>query len=308
MPPNPLWSRLRETRLVQALVVYLAAAWVTIQAVALFSSAFEWPKWVMRGAIVLLAAGLVATLVLVWANTRAQARAAAVEGETPPRSRPLLAGAVAIALALVGAALFIVIRDRGRDAGPDLALASAAPGVAILPFHVNDAELEGWREGLVDLLGKNLDGAGGLRAIDSRTVLARWREQVPEGREPDLPTALAVARSSGGRYALVGSVVSIGSNMRIFADVYDLEEGDQLGQESVEGSPDSIFGLVAQLSIAVLRRILARGGEGELPRVDLASVTTTSVAALKAFLEGEALARRSEFEQAIPIYEAAIAA
>jgi tetratricopeptide (TPR) repeat protein len=308
MPPNPFWSRLRETRLVQALVVYLAAAWVTIQAVDLFSSAFEWPKWVMRGSIVLLAAGLVATLVLVWANTRAQARVAVAEGETPPRSRSLLAGAVAIALALVGAALFTVIRDRGGESGPDLALASAAPGVAILPFQVNDAELEGWREGLVDLLGKNLDGAGGLRAIDSRTVMARWREQVPEGREPDLPTALAVARSSGGRYALVGSVVSISSNMRIFADVYDLEEGDQLGQESVEGSPDSIFGLVDRLSIAVLRRILARDGGGELPRVDLASVTTNSVPALKAFLEGEALARRSEFELAIPVYEAAIAA
>jgi tetratricopeptide (TPR) repeat protein len=262
----------------------------------------------MRGAIVLLAAGLVATLVLVWANTRGQARVAVAEGETAPRSRSLLAGAVAIALALVGAALFIVIRDRGGERGPDLALASAAPGVAILPFHVNDAELEGWREGLVDLLGKNLDGAGGLRAIDSRTVLARWREQVPEGGEPDLPTALTVARSSGGRYALVGNVVSIGSNMRIFADVYDLEDDERLGQESVEGSPDSIFGLVDRLSIAVLRRILARGDGDDLPRVDLAAVTTTSVPALKAYLEGEALARRSEFEQAIPAYEAAMAA
>jgi tetratricopeptide (TPR) repeat protein len=308
MPQNPLWSRLRETRLVQALVVYLAAAWVTVQAVALFTSAFEWPNWVMRGAIVVLAAGLVATLVLVGAQTRAQARVAAAEGEASPRSRPLYAGAAAVALLLVGGALYFVIRDRHRSLGPDPALASVAPGVAILPFHVNDQELAGWREGLVDLLGKNLDGAAGLRAIDSRTVLARWREQVPEGQDADLSTALGVARETGGRYALVGSVVSIGPNMRVFADVYDLEDGEELGQDQVEGSPDSIFGLIDQLSIAVLKRILADGGGSQLPRVDLASVTTTSVPALKAFLEGEALARRSDFERAIPAFETALAA
>src|SRR5688572_19836577 len=307
MPSPTAWSRLRQTRLVQALVVYLAAAWVAAQAVSLFSDAFAWPDWVTRGTIVVLAAGLVATLVLVGARSRAEARAAAAEGEAPPRSRPLLAGAVAISLVIVGAALWFVVRDRGRSTGPDEALANVAPGIAILPFDVNDPELERWREGLVDLLARNLDGAGGLRAIDSRTVRARWRERVEENESPDLTTSLEIARASGGRYALVGSVVSSGTNMRVLADVYDLANERSLGQEQVEGAPDSIFGLVDRLSIAVLGRILEKEA-GEVPAVHLASITTTSIPALKAFLDAEALSRRSDFEAAIPAYERAVAA
>ena len=48
--------------------------------------------------------------------------------------------------------------------------------VSPFSFSIQGAGLEEWREGMVDLLSTNLDGAGGLRAIDSRTVLARWRE------------------------------------------------------------------------------------------------------------------------------------
>ncbi len=304
MPPAPFWKRLRETRLVQVLVVYLAGAWVAIQAMALFADAFQWPLWVMRGTIVLLAAALVATLVVVGAQTRGRAE----EGAPPARSRPLLAGALALSLAVVGAALWFVVHDRGRSLPPTVAEASAAPGIAILPFTVNDPELGPWREGMVDALSMNLDGAAGLRAIDGRTVLARWRERVGEGATADLPTALGVAEASGGRYALVGSVVSSGTNMRVLADLYDLREDARFGREQVEGSPDSIFALVDRLSIAVLRRIVARQEGALVPRVDLASITTTSLPALKAFLEGEALARRSAFEDAIPAYDRALEA
>jgi len=303
MPPAPLWKRLRETRLVQVLVVYLAGAWVAIQAMALFASAFEWPNWVMRGTIVFLAAVLLVTMGLVWARTRGRA----VEGAALPRSRPVLAGVLALSLLVMGAALWFVVRDRGRSLVPAVAEASAAPGIAILPFSVNDEELSRWREGMVDLLATNLDGAAGLRAIDSRTVLARWRERVGQAGDADLQSSLDVARLSGGRYALVGSVVSSGSDMRILTDVYDLTDGAQLGQEMVQGSPDSIFSLVDRLSIAVLGRILTRH-EGQAGGVDLASITTTSVPALKAFLEAEELTRRSDFPAALPAYERAVEA
>jgi class 3 adenylate cyclase/tetratricopeptide (TPR) repeat protein len=220
--------------------------------------------------------------------------------------RPLVIGA-ALALILAGAIAAFVMRDRGGLV-PTAALAeSAAPGVAVVPFSVNDPELERWEEGMVDLLSTNLDGAGGLRAIDSRTVLARWRELVPENGVADLPTALEVARRSGGKYGLVGSAVSSGASMRLSVELYDLENGEALGNPQVEGSPDSIFGLVDRLSIQVLSLILEQEG-GDAPTLDLSSVTTSSLPALKSFLEAEGLARRGDFLRAIPAYENAIEA
>ncbi|HET6363313.1 MAG TPA: adenylate/guanylate cyclase domain-containing protein [Gemmatimonadota bacterium] len=221
------------------------------------------------------------------------------------RRRPLVAGVAVLGLLLVGAVAGLVLRDRGTLAPTDALAENAAPGLAVVPFTVNDPELERWEEGLVDLLSTNLDGAGGLRAIDSRTVLARWRELVPEGGVADLPTALEVARRSGGKYGLVGSAVSSGASMRLVTDVYDLESGETLGQSQVEGSPDSIFGLVDRLSIEILALILEEES-GTAPRIDLASVTTSSLPALKSFLEGEELSRRGDFNRAIPAYEQAL--
>jgi tetratricopeptide (TPR) repeat protein len=219
------------------------------------------------------------------------------------------AGVVTVVIAIAVIAItYGIVRDGGPTLSPDLAVAeSAGPGIAILPFVVNDPELNRWREGMVDLLSTNLDGAGGLRAINSRTVLARWRQFVPADETADLPTALQIAQSSGARYALVGSVVSSGDNMRVVADLYDLESGTNLGQRQVEGAPVSIFELVDQLSIQALGLVLEEGDD-ELPTVNLAGITTQSVTALKSYLEGETLLRSSSFREAIPAYEEAIEA
>ena len=217
--------------------------------------------------------------------------------------RALWAGAAAAALLLGGA--FLARRDAGPGLTPEEALAAdAAPGIAVLPFEARGQGLEFWREGAVDLLSTNLDGSGGLRAIHPRTILARWRERVPENAGSDLPTALEVARATGARYALVGSAVPLGQSVRLVAGVYDLKRGTSLGQVRVEGDPDSLSALVDRLSVDVLKVVL--GGGTEDLRIDLAGVTTSSPVALRAYLEGETLFRRSRFDAALAAYERAI--
>lgn len=98
--------------------------------------------------------------------------------------------------------IYLARRELGSVLTTEQALAvNAAPGIAVLPFTVQGEGLDVWREGMVDLLSTNLDGAVGLRTIDSRTVLARWREGVTDDRALDLASALDVARRTGARYA-----------------------------------------------------------------------------------------------------------
>jgi serine/threonine-protein kinase len=167
--------------------------------------------------------------------------------------------------------------------------------------------LDVWREGAVDLVSSNIDGAAGLRAIDSRTLLARWHETVDEGERPDLATSLEVARRTGARYALLGSAVALGRDLRLTADIYDVTSGKNLGQAQVEGAPDSVYMLVDRLSIEALKTILGRPAD-DLPRVELARVTTASLPALKAYLEGEVLYRRADWPAAIEAYQRAVGA
>jgi tetratricopeptide (TPR) repeat protein/TolB-like protein len=330
LPVAGFWERAREARLPRVLLGYLAAAAGLLWLTAFLRDRFQLPDWMLPGAIVLLLIGLVVLVATAWVQSHPLTPGRAEREEVPGSweldlkemrrsvaggrlphltwSRSILGGVVAFSLLFGLAGIYVIVKDRGRTLGPPEAVAGdAVPAIAVLPFTVNDPALDKWREGMVDLLATNLDGVTGLRAIDSRTVLARWRETVKGAETPDLKTAIDVARRAGARYAMLGSAVTSGAGMRLAADVYEVTTGASLGEGQVEGPADSIFGLVDRLSIEALRATLG-GSRQDRPSVSLASVTTTSLSALKAYLEGEALFRRSDFKGATAAYEQAVAA
>lgn len=321
-------SRIKHARLVRVLLVYLGASWVVVEAADLLQSALELPEWVVPVTIILLLVGLVVVASTAWVQGSATTDRREMTGEVPTdwqldlpdlaRSvrrgrlphltwgRVMAGGAVAFAALFGLAALVVLTSDDGAILAPDvLTDEPAAPGLAVIPFSVSGAELESWQEGMVDLLSRNLDGLGGLRAIDSRTVLARWRERVPGDDAPDLATTLDVAERTGARWALVGSAVQVGPLVRVAADVYDVETGQRLDRATVEGSPDSLLTMVDRLSVDVARSILSRENP-DLTRLRLASITTSSPEALRAFLQAEAAYRRSSFEPSIEALEEAV--
>ncbi|NIR45846.1 MAG: hypothetical protein GWN99_15560 [Gemmatimonadetes bacterium] len=326
--PAGFWSRVKKSRIAQVLVAYLAVSWGILEVSEILQEALQFPSWVLGVAVLLLAIGLVIVSATAWVQAHPQTRERAARDELPDSweiepaeitrslargrlphltwARSLLGGVVAFSLLFGFAGLYVIIKDRGRSFAPAEAIASdAGVGLAVLPFTVSGGELDEWREGMVNLLSTNLDGAAGLRAINGRTVLARWDELVGGAGRVDEPTSLKVAGATGARFALLGSAVGIGPRVRLVADVYEVESGRPLGQASVEGSPDSVLALVDRLSIEVLRSIMG-SGQDALPSFDLASITTSSVPALKAFLEGETAFRQANYGAAVAAYERAV--
>ena len=318
METDGFWARLKEARAVQGLLVYLGATWLVLQLLDIFIDNLGLPAWTMVGAIILLTIGLVIQLAVVWVQALHLARREG-EGEaedgmpSPVReaaatftwARFALGGIFAFALlfGLAGAYVLFVGPVEGSDFAVD---ESVTPGVAVLPFSVSGADMQELGEGMVNLLSTNLDGVTGLRAIDSRTVLARWDELVGSRDRADQSTNLAVARATGARYALLGSAVELVDDVRLQADVFDLVTGERLDHRQIEGSPDNLLALVDRLSIEVIDVIL--GQQGTLaPSFSVATVTTTSIPALKSYLEGEELYQRADFEGARRAYERAIA-
>jgi serine/threonine-protein kinase len=91
-------------------------------------------------------------------------------------------------------------------------------------------------------------------------------------------------------------MVALGGEVRLSARVHDLSTGRLEGEVQVRGDPDSVPALVDQLSIEVLRATpLAQPGPAA---PDVRSITTSSLDALKAYLAGEQLFRRSRWEEA----------
>ena len=216
------------------------------------------------------------------------------------RPRRLTVLVAALALATVVTTLGIAQwRDAGAARKTDVPSA-----VAVLPFAVQGAASVAYLgPGLADLLSASLDGAGRLRSVDPHLVLAANRNA--PGRAPDLDDATTIARRFGARYFVLGSVVEAGGRLRIAASLYDRTAGaEPLVQESVETTADSVFGAVDALAARLLVERFRTPGE-RLSRA--AATTTTSLPALKSYLEGESAFRAGEYVAATEAYGRAIA-
>lgn len=318
------FSRIRKARIVQVLAVYVGASWVILQVADDLGDALALPEWVSPLVVLLLLVGLVIVMATAWVQAhplidRRQATdevpeaweldvgdlGRALRGGRLPHltwPRALLGGVVAFSLLIGAAGAYVLVRS--RDPAPPTAPEGAAPGIAVLPFDARGVDSTLWGDGLVDLVSTNLDGVGGLRAIDSRTVLARWRQSRAR-TGGDLDHALDVARSTGARYAIVGSALGVGDEVRLTAHLNDATDGQELASAQVQGAPDSVLALVDALSVELVRRLLSDRDAG-VTRQSLARITTSSVPALRAFLRGEAADRRADFPAAIQAYERAI--
>lgn len=87
--------------------------------------------------------------------------------------------------------------------------------------------------------------------------------------------------------------------------MYDLEDGRQLGQVQADGSPDTVLAVMDRLAVLTLEIVLSKE-RGDVPHVALSNVITSSVPALKAYLEGESLLRRGQLRAAIEAFQSAV--
>jgi len=185
---------------------------------------------------------------------------------------------------------------------PRVAAGSVARGadvIAVVPFATSGVGLEPLGEGMVDLLSRNLDGVGGIRAVEPRTVLLKWREE----RQGGLQAARATAKSVGAGSVLMGSVVTAGPSVRLAASLYGVN-GGTLAEAQVDGPADSVLTLVDSLSVHLLRSIWR--SRDPIPSVSLSAITSGSVPAIRAYLDGEQLYRESRWDSAIGAYLRAV--
>jgi len=280
--------------------------------------------------VLLLLIGLIIILATAWVQSLASTTAAEEAGEIPTDweiapaaalaslksgklphltwGRAIMGGVVTLSLLFGGTGVYFGFTGRAGMLGPAEAGADiAAAGIAVVPFSISGGEdLALWREGMVDLMSTNLDGMGGFRTIDSRTVLARWSERVTGDGTQDLRTALEVAAETGARYALVGALVGNPAGIRLNAELYDLSTGDKIVQVTQEGAADDVLELTSALSVDLTRELLRETGQGAVQDVRLGALTTTSLPALRAYLEAEAVFRQGNFAAAVAGYEQAV--
>ncbi len=142
-----------------------------------------------------------------------------------------------------------------------------------------------------------------MRVIGRQALYDLLTEQ-GRSEEEEIPEALAltVARGAGARMLLWGSVTGTRADMRIDAQLVELENGTVLFAEAVRGS--DVFALVDSLTQSLFSRL--RGGRPEPPQVRLSRMGTEDLDALAAFQRGFAAERAGRMDEAEAHFEEAV--
>jgi eukaryotic-like serine/threonine-protein kinase len=181
--------------------------------------------------------------------------------------------------------------------------ATADPGmdrnlIAVAPFEVLDQNLGVWREGLVDVLSTNLDGAGPLRTVSPAVVIRRW-----SGRSTR-DDAAALGRRTGAGLAVFGRIVPSGADsVRLTASVVDVAAGRSMVEIEIKDASARMDRLADSLSIRILREL---NQTRTLAAVRRSTIGSSSLGAIKAYLQGEQHFRRSDWDSATFYYQRAI--
>lgn len=208
--------------------------------------------------------------------------------------RNLLRLATGAGTALLLLALFLLFRP-----DPQMSLPLSDKLFAIFPFTVQgDQTFAYLEEGMLDLLYTNLNGAGGLRAVDPRALLNRIRLLRKE--RMDLADASQIASFFGARHFLMGTLIAADGQLRFSATLYDAgHDARDAVPVTAEGRSDALLELVDRMTNTLISQYSDKPADG----LDLLGAKTTqSLPALKAYLQARKADRQGQIEEAWDLY------
>jgi eukaryotic-like serine/threonine-protein kinase len=207
------------------------------------------------------------------------------------RRRSVQVGAAAFVVAVAGSAGWYLMH---RPVPPP----DETVTVVVAPFDVA-RPLKVWHEGMVDLLARNMDGAGLLRVVPPVLAIRNWPQDARSVREQAIP----LAKRTHAQYAIYGSLVPAGGDsVRLHFEMADA------ATDTVIAYVDTVGVDVKQLANALtIQGLSALGRRHRIGAVRTTSIGSDSAQALKAFLEGEQYYRRTSWDSASAAYARAIA-
>lgn len=211
-----------------------------------------------------------------------------------------LVGWAAAAMVLVAAGTAPRWLPEGAPAAPEPAGLATESVLAVMPFaYEGSGALAFLGEGVARLVSDALNGAGDLRTVDRRAVDSFVRLRGPGD---GATVALAAARRFGAGYYVVGDVMEQDSTLHLTVTLRRSGEArDAPGHTAtVEGHARDVFALADE----VARRLLDGMDHDGIERSAVRA--SSPLAALKAFLRGEAAARAGWFREAMDEFGQAV--
>jgi len=216
------FDSLKQRKIFQWAVAYLAGAWVLVQLIDVLGARWGVSDSAARVIDVVLIVGFFVTLVVAWYHGD--------QGKQRVSGPELLI--ITGLFAVGGLALGVLGMDTERssrvDSPAEAPIASdEEPWIAVLPFEVQtaDPELENFAGGLTEDISNGLSGFSYLLVI-SRNSTANLASESADIRQ--------MGKELGARYVLQGALRKAGSTTRITVQLVDAQNGTQIWTETFD--------------------------------------------------------------------------
>jgi adenylate cyclase len=244
---NGFLQRLKQRKLVQWALAYVAAAFALLQGIDIVAQRFGWPDAVERSLIIVICVGFFVVLLLAWYHGE--------RGAQKVSSVELLI--LALLVGIGGGALWrfanapttepaVVAEAEGSKAGIQPAPAASIPdkSVAVLPLanESGDPKQQYFVDGMSEELITDLAQVNGLKVIGKDSSF-KFRNS------EDSPAQIGV--TLGVAHLIQGSVFQQGNRIRVTVSMIRAKDGGIVWSHNYDEQLEDVFAIQTQIGHAV---------------------------------------------------------
>jgi TolB-like protein/Flp pilus assembly protein TadD len=269
--------RLKQRKLVQWAVAYVAAAFAFLQGIDIVAQQFGWPEGVRRGITLALVVGFLVTLVLAWYHGE--------RGAQRMTGTELLI--LALLLALGGGFLWRyantphqrIVRPAPTGAPPTTA-AIPEKSIAVLPFEnlSSDKDNAYFADGVQDEILTDLAKIADLKVI-SRTSVMQYRDTANRNLRE-------IGHQLGVAHVLEGTVQRAADKVRVNTQLINARTDAHEWAENYDRPLTDVFAIQSEIAKAIADQLQAQLSPGE--KAAIARAPTNDVVANDLYIRAQA--------------------
>ncbi len=256
-----IYTELKRRNVFRVGAAYAVASWVLLQIFDVISPIFELPEWAPKLILIILAIGLVPALIFAWAFEMTPEglkkesevdRSASIVSATGHRLNYVITGFLILAVVL------LLAERQFRPvvvAEPDASVASEETenekSIAVLPFvnMSSDPEQEFFSDGITEEI------LNSLASVKELKVAGRTSSFAFKGQNDDLRR---IGEALGVDHILEGSVRKAGAQVRITAQLVQVDDGFHLWSETYDRELTDVFAIQDEIANEILKQLRSK--------------------------------------------------
>jgi TolB-like protein len=256
-----IFNELKRRNVFRVGIAYAVASWVLLQIVDVISPIFELPEWAPKLIFLILAIGLVPALLFAWAFEMTSEglkkeseidRSSSIVTSTGRKLNSIIVGFLiaAVALLLVERQFRPVVIE-GPESEVTGEAAQIGKSIAVLPFvnMSSDAEQEFFSDGITEEI------LNSLASVQELKVAGRTSSFAFKGKNDDLRR---IGDALGVNHILEGSVRKAGTQVRITAQLIQVDNGFHLWSATYDRELTDVFAIQDEIANEILKQLKSK--------------------------------------------------